>query len=163
MGITDQDKVHLRQCVDLARQAVDAGDSPFGSVLVDASGQVRYTDRNRINTKADITWHPEFTIVLWAQTHMTPEERAGATVYTSGEHCQMCSTAHGFAGLGRIVFASSSAQLKAWREELGVRGSGVASFSVRDVLPGWTVDGPDEELAQEVKQLHVKANKAGSA
>jgi hypothetical protein len=45
--------------------------------------------------------------------HLTPEQRAGATVYTSGEHCAMCAAAHGWVGLGRIVYASSSAQLGA--------------------------------------------------
>lgn len=154
MGIDTTDKEHLRQCVELARQAAEAGDYPFGSVLVDANGTVRYTDRNRMMTKADVSWHPEFTIVLWAQTHMNADERAGSTVYTSGEHCQMCSTAHGYAGLGRIVFASSSGQLHAWQEELGITPSRVKSFTVKEVIPSLTVDGPDDELAGEVRKLH---------
>ena len=32
--LTDEDLVHLRRCVELATEAVDAGDAPFGSVLV---------------------------------------------------------------------------------------------------------------------------------
>jgi tRNA(Arg) A34 adenosine deaminase TadA len=31
---------HLARCVELAREALDAGDDPFGSVLVDADDNV---------------------------------------------------------------------------------------------------------------------------
>ena len=37
-AITDLDRVHLRRCVELAAEALDRGDDPFGSVLVDADG-----------------------------------------------------------------------------------------------------------------------------
>ncbi|KEZ45592.1 putative deaminase [Scedosporium apiospermum] len=160
MGITEQDRGYLRQCIELAREALDAGDAPFGSVLVDSAGRIRYTDRNKVKTKADVTWHPEFTIVLWAQTHMTEEERATSTVYTSGEHCQMCSTAHGYAGLGRIVFASSTAQYMQWLGELGVGSRRVRSIPIKEVVPDLEVDGPDPELAAEVRKLHEKRFKA---
>ena len=36
MTISEADLVHLRRAVELAREALDAGDGPFGSVLVDA-------------------------------------------------------------------------------------------------------------------------------
>jgi len=46
--ITEQDRLHLRRCVELAESAVEAGDEPFGSLLVSSSGQVLYEDRNRV-------------------------------------------------------------------------------------------------------------------
>jgi tRNA(Arg) A34 adenosine deaminase TadA len=54
--------------------------------------------------------------------NLTPSQRAEATVYTSGEHCPMCAAAHGWAGLGRIVYATSSEQMTGWLAELGVSG-----------------------------------------
>ncbi|KAJ1323996.1 deaminase [Microdochium nivale] len=155
MGITEEDRVFLRQCVVLASEALEAGDDPFGSVLVDGRGRVRYADRNRVHTKSDVTWHPEFTIVVWAQTHLSADERRAATVYTSGEHCQMCSTAHGYAGLGRIVFASSSGQYVRWLGELGVTDRPVRSIPIAEVVPGIQFDGPDEETAAEVHKLVI--------
>src|SRR3712207_2074464 len=116
--VDDADLAHLRRCVELARAALDAGDEPFGSVLVDADGRVRFADSNHV-AGGDATQHPEFAIARWAAAHLTPDERAAATVYTSGEHCPMCSSSHAWVGLGRIVYASSSAQLRAWRAELG--------------------------------------------
>ena len=102
------------------RRGAGAGDEPFGSVLVAADGTVLFEDHNRV-AGGDHTRHPEFELARWAAAHLTPEERRQATVYTSGEHCPMCAAAHGWVGLGRIVYASSSAQLVAWLAELGVR------------------------------------------
>ena len=119
MTLDDTDLVHLRRCVELAREALADGDEPFGSLLVDASGEVRFEDRNRVKG-GDETRHPEFEIAKWSATHLTADERATATVYTSGEHCPMCSAAHGWMGLGRIVYAGSTAQLGEWFAEWGV-------------------------------------------
>jgi tRNA(Arg) A34 adenosine deaminase TadA len=44
----EADLVHLRRCVDLATAAVDAGDEPFGSVLVAATAEALAEDRNRV-------------------------------------------------------------------------------------------------------------------
>ena len=77
---------HLRRCVALARDALEAGDAPFGSVLVDGAGGVRHEDRNRTSTLRDQTRHPEFELARWAAQNMTEADRRGATVYTSGEH-----------------------------------------------------------------------------
>ena len=38
-GVAPEDLPHLRRCVELAAEAVDAGDHPFGSVLVAADGR----------------------------------------------------------------------------------------------------------------------------
>lgn len=149
------DLAHLRRCVELAREALEDGDEPFGSVLVDASGEVRFEDRNRVKG-GDRTRHPEFEIARWAGEHLTPEERATSTVYTSGEHCPMCSAAHAWAGLGRIVYAASTEQLVSWLAEWGVSPAPVAALPVQAVAPGIPVAGPAPELTAEVRQLHAR-------
>src|SRR5699024_8368546 len=105
--------------VDLAREALAAGDEPFGSVLVDGEGRELFADRNRV-AGGDHTRHPEFEIARWAAENLTPEQRAESVVFTSGEHCPMCSAAHAWVGLGRIVYASSSQQLSAWHNDWGL-------------------------------------------
>jgi tRNA(Arg) A34 adenosine deaminase TadA len=159
--LTPVDLHHLRRCVELATEALDAGDEPFGSVLVSAAGTVLAEERNRVTSKADETEHPEFTLARWS-ARLPPAERAGATVYTSGEHCPMCSAAHAWMGLGRIVYATSSEQLSGWLRELGVAPGPVRALAVRDVAPGITVDGPAEELAGAVRALHVRLHRPGS-
>src|SRR5690554_808673 len=152
--VTDIDLEHLNRCVELAGKALEAGDSPFGSVLVSKDGKVLYEDHNHIITTGDSTRHPEFNIARWAAANLTPEERAEATVYTSGEHCPMCAAAHGWVGLGRIVYASSSQQLVEWQTEMGVAPSLVQNLPIHEVIRSATVHGPVPELAAEVRELH---------
>ena len=153
--ISAVDLRHLRRCVELAAEGLALGDEPFGSVLVAADGAVLVEDRNRV-AGGDRTRHPELAIARWAAAHLSPADRAAATVYTSGEHCPMCAAAHGWVGLGRIVVASSSAQLTAWLTELGVPSPPVRPLPIRDVVPGVLVEGPVEGLADEVRALHAQ-------
>lgn len=151
--INDTDLKHLRRCVELARYALDTGEEPFGSVLVSTNGDVLIEDHNRVSS-GDHTQHPEFALARWSAENMTIEERSKATVYTSGEHCPMCAAAHGWVGLGRIVYASSSKQLAQWLSEMGVTTSRVRNLPIQDVIRDTPVDGPVPELAEEVQQLH---------
>jgi tRNA(Arg) A34 adenosine deaminase TadA len=151
--VNDVELHHLRRCVELATEALEAGDEPFGSVLAGADGTALAEDRNRV-AFGDRTRHPEFELARWAAANMTPEERAGATVYTSGEHCPMCAAAHGWVGLGRIVYVSSSGQLAAWLEELGVAPPPVRTLPIREIAPSVAVEGPVPGLADEVHELH---------
>ena len=151
--ISDIDLQHLRRCVELAKTALEKGDEPFGSVLVSADGEVLFEDHNHV-ASGDHTQHPEFAIARWAANHMTAEERMKATVYTSGEHCPMCAAAHGWVGLGRIVYASSSKQLAQWLNKMGVAPSRVRNLPIQDVIRDVVVDGPVPELAEQVHQLH---------
>ena len=153
--ISEVDLKHLRRCVELAQMALDKGDEPFGSVLVSQEGEVLFEDHNHV-AGGDHTQHPEFAIARWAAENMTPEARSQATVYTSGEHCPMCAAAHGWVGLGRIVYASSSEQLVQWLSELGVGPSRVRNLPIQDVIRDTEVAGPVPELAEQVRELHRK-------
>ncbi len=150
---TDVELRYLRRCVELATEALEAGDEPFGSVLVAADGTVLLEDHNRV-ANGDRTRHPEFELARWAASNMSPEERAAATVYTSGEHCPMCSAAHGWVGLGRIVYVSSSEQLVGWLAELSVPPPPVRTLRIHEVVPDVVVEGPIPGLAEQVRDLH---------
>ncbi|MEV5725781.1 nucleoside deaminase [Streptomyces pharetrae] len=153
MVVKDTELPYLRRCVELAEQALDAGDEPFGSVLAGGDGAVLAEDHNRV-ASGDRTRHPEFELARWSAAHLTPEERAAATVYTSGEHCPMCAAAHAWVGLGRIVYVASSEQLSGWLAEWGVPAPPVRTLPVAEVAPGVAVDGPVPELTDAVRALH---------
>ena len=155
--ITKNDNLYLRRCIELATEALEAGDEPFGSVLVDADGKVMCEDRNRANS-VDATYHPEIAVAKWAAQNMSPEARKTAVMYTSGEHCAMCSAAHAWAGLGRIVYISSSKQLGEWMDEIGVEStSPINALAIQDVAPNIPVEGPIAGLDEEVKALQLRA------
>lgn len=153
--IQESEHKHLRRCIELAREALEAGDEPFGSVLVGADGKILAEDRNRV-AGGDQTRHPEFELARWAANNMTERERAGATVYTSGEHCPMCSAAHAWVGLGRIVYVASSKQLAVWLKELGISPSPVRPLPVQDIAPGVTVEGPVPAMTDDIRALHLR-------
>ncbi|MBW6523987.1 nucleoside deaminase [Sphingomonas sp. RHCKR47] len=156
MSIDARDRAYLDRCVALAAEAVDAGDEAFGSLLVAADGRILFGDRNRVGG-GDPTRHPEFAIARWAAAHLSPDDRRAATVYTSGEHCAMCAAAHGLVGLGRIVYATSTAQLTQWMRELGRSPMGIEPLPITAIVPGAEVAGPVPELADAVRALHARA------
>ncbi|MCL3862364.1 nucleoside deaminase [Actinotalea sp. K2] len=153
--LDDVDLAHLRRCVELAGKALESGEEPFGSILVGPDGSVLAEDHNR-TAAGDATRHPELALARWAATHLSPDERSGATVYTSGEHCPMCAAAHGWVGLGRIVYATSSAQLASWLTELDLPLPPVRMLRVQDISPEVVVEGPAPELAEQVRRLFLR-------
>jgi tRNA(Arg) A34 adenosine deaminase TadA len=68
--------------------------------------------------RATPIWCTCDAVSSWPARHLSADERASATVYTSGEHCPMCSAAHAWVGLGRIVYVSSTDQMMGWLAEL---------------------------------------------
>ena len=152
MSIDDVDRAHLTRAVG----ARPGGAARRQRAVRQRAGRrrraVRFEDRNRTKD-GDETRHPEFEIARWAARHLTPDERAAATVYTSGEHCPMCSAAHAWVGLGRIVYATSSAQIGELARGVGRArrpGRRAADPGRRTRIP---VDGPEPSLDDEVKEL----------
>jgi tRNA(Arg) A34 adenosine deaminase TadA len=66
----------------------------------------------------------------------------------------MCAAAHGWVGLGRIVYVASGAQLASWLTEWGVPAAPVATLPITAVVPDAVVEGPVPELLDDVRALH---------
>lgn len=154
--ILEQDIPFLKRCLELAEEAVEAGDQAFGSVLVSESGEILAEDRNRIMELTRLA-HPEYALAKWAAENLSITERAKTTMYTSGEHCPMCAAAHGWVGLGAIVYLSSSAQFAAWLEKHNFPKGPVATIPVQEIVPHVEVRGPlDGPLHEKLYTLHHK-------
>jgi tRNA(Arg) A34 adenosine deaminase TadA len=109
--MTEADERHLRRAIELAAAARDAGDMPFGSLLVGPRGDVLAEDRNTVVTEEDITAHPELKLARWAARRLDADAARQTTMYTSCQPCPMCTGAIARSGLGRVVFALSGEQL----------------------------------------------------
>jgi tRNA(Arg) A34 adenosine deaminase TadA len=149
----DVDLQHLRRCSELAGIALKAGHGPFGAVLVGANGQTLYEDHNRV-TDEDQTLHAELGVIRWVVANLAPVQRIRTTLYTSCEPCPMCAATHAWAGLGRIVYATSNVQLTDWLISWDVPAPPVVMLPVRTVAPRAVVDGPAPELEEEIKALY---------
>ena len=145
----DTDEEYVRAAIDLAREAVANGNTPFGSLLVVGDAVVERS-RNTTVTEADITAHPELKLARWAARELDPDERADCTMYTSTEPCEMCAAAIHYAGLARVVYSVSGESLA---EVRGRTESGVPCRELIERKGGTTdVDGP--VLESEGKRVH---------
>lgn len=156
---TEKDVEHLKQCLALAEEALEAGDEPFGSILVNEKNEVIATARNRVNEINTLS-HPEIELAHWAAENLSKNERKHIKMYTSGEHCPMCAAAHGWVELGEIVYLSSAAQLGKWLEEVDAKAAPINFFPIEKIIKNTSVRGPFEgELLQEIKALQIKYHK----
>ena len=94
----------LERAVALARANVEAGEEPFGSLVV-KDGEVFGEGVNTTARDADPTAHAEVAAVREACRRLGTIDLGGATVVTSCEPCPMCRTVAVLAGVTRIVYA----------------------------------------------------------
>ena len=132
------DREYVERTIRLAEESVEAGNTPFGALLV-VDGEVVAEARNETRTEADVTAHPELTLARWAARELDPAERAACTMYASTEPCPMCATAIHYAGIGRVVFGVDG-------ETLGELSGGVVPIPCEEVIRradgDTTVEGP---------------------
>jgi len=109
----------MSRALGLARDAVAAGDHPYGSVIVRDQGVLG--ERNRVVSTADPTAHSETMAVRSAAREWGPHRLAGATLVTTYEPCPMC--------LGAVLEAGVATLVIGMRREVG-----------RPPLGGYTVE-----------------------
>lgn len=156
IALTGTDINHLKYCLTLAKESLEAGDKPFGSILVNSDNEVIAESRNRVNELTPLA-HPEIDLAHWSAQNLTQEERRQTTMYTTGEHCPMCAAAHGWVGLGTIVYLSSAKQLMEWLEEMNIPQGPIQFCPVQEIITNIDVRGPASGLfLDEIKALHVE-------
>jgi tRNA(Arg) A34 adenosine deaminase TadA len=136
---------HMRRAFELAHEAADRGDRPFGSVLV-RDDTIIMTDSNHVLTANDIRRHPELHLAYRACRELDPNARAETAMYTSTEPCPMCAGGMVTAGFGRIVYSVSS-------DEIAEFTGNKTSVRSAEILDGVSdVVGP--VLNDEGRQIH---------
>ncbi|MEU6657891.1 nucleoside deaminase [Streptomyces sp. NPDC046821] len=91
---------HMRGALEQAAVARDAGDHPYGSVLVGPRGVI--AERNRVVSDADPTAHSE-VMAIRAGAKEWGLDLSEATLVTSFEPCPLCCGAIVEAGIRRVV------------------------------------------------------------
>jgi tRNA(Arg) A34 adenosine deaminase TadA len=100
----------VRQAIELARQARDHGNHPFGALLV-IDDEVVLTAENTVDTERNPTSHAETNLVQKAIHELSEDARGRATLYTSTEPCAMCTGAIYWAGVRQVVYALANEEL----------------------------------------------------
>jgi len=103
---------HLRRAIELAQQARDHGNHPFGALLVDGRGNVVLEAENTVRTAKDVTAHAETNLMRMASARFAPEFLERCTLYTSTEPCAMCARAIYWGNVRHVVFGLSQEQMQ---------------------------------------------------
>jgi tRNA(Arg) A34 adenosine deaminase TadA len=151
MDTTDQ--THIRGTIELAQQARDNGNHPFGALLVGPGGEVLLEAMNTVVTGGDVTGHAETNLVREASKKYDADFLAQCTLYTSTEPCPMCAGAIFWANIRQVVYGLSEAGLY---EIAGEDGEEVLRIPSREVFDRGnkpiTVVGP--VLEDEARRVH---------
>lgn len=82
----------MREAIELAKQARDRGDHPFGAVIVHRN-KVIAKGTSHEQTQHDVTKHAETQAVSLASKRLGTSALSECEVYASGEPCTMCASA----------------------------------------------------------------------
>lgn len=109
------DEKWMRMALALAQEALDAGETPVGCVIVRA-GEIIARARNRREEARDPTAHAEMLAIREAARKTGNWRLSDCEMYVTLEPCPMCAGAVSQARLGRLVFG-------AFDKERGCAGS----------------------------------------
>jgi tRNA(Arg) A34 adenosine deaminase TadA len=142
----------MTRALELASQARERGDHPFGALLV-VDGRIVAEAHNRVTSDHDLTAHAELMLVRQLEDRDQLQQLADGTVFASCEPCPMCVGAMFWAGVRRVVFALSHARLN---DLVRASGSEPVGFTLSAVditsVPPISFDGPQRE--DEAAEAH---------
>ena len=92
----------MRRCIELARQAIESGDTPVGSLIVDDDVVVS-EGVEAVRARHDATAHAEMEALRSACARRQSRDLTGCTLYTSVEPCIMCAYAIRLARISVVV------------------------------------------------------------
>ena len=95
----------MKQVLNLARRAGNAGDVPIGAVIV-RDGKIIARGENLVQRKQNPTLHAEIVAINRACKKLKTKFLDDCDIYVSLEPCAMCATAISFARIRNIYFAA---------------------------------------------------------
>ncbi|MCP4143630.1 MAG: nucleoside deaminase [Chloroflexi bacterium] len=143
----------LRRAIEIAKNAREHGNHPFGALLADADGNILLEAENTVVTENDCTGHAESNLMRKASKKYAPEELQNFTLYTSTEPCAMCSGAIFWGDVRHVVYALKEVGLYEITGETPYE----LALPCREVFARGThpveVEGPF--LEEEARQVHL--------
>ncbi|NIM95768.1 MAG: nucleoside deaminase [Anaerolineales bacterium] len=103
----EDDQRFIRATIEIARNARERGNHPFGALLVDEDGQILIEAENTVVLDRDPTGHAEINLIRRAASRYDSKSLTKCTIYASTEPCPMCAGALFWANAKRVVFGLS--------------------------------------------------------
>ncbi|TWU65970.1 tRNA adenosine(34) deaminase TadA [Crateriforma conspicua] len=105
-GLDEVDRHWMRRALEMASEAVTAGEVPVGAIIV-KDHTVIAAARNEKETLRDPTAHAEMIAITQAAAAMEDWRLEGTTLYVTLEPCVMCAGAIIQARVPRVVFGAT--------------------------------------------------------
>jgi guanine deaminase len=107
--MTQDDARFMKRAIELSAKTslVDNAGGVFGCVIV-RDGEILGEGANRVVAENDPTWHGEMEAIRAACKKEGSFKLKNATLITSAEPCPMCMAAIYWAGIERVVYASTN-------------------------------------------------------
>lgn len=96
----------MRAAIEITRKGIDAGQSPFGAVIVKDKEIVAAT-HNTVWLTTDPTAHAEVNCIRAAAKSLHAIGLENCTLYSTTEPCPMCLSAIHWAKIKRVVFGAT--------------------------------------------------------
>ena len=96
---------YLERCIEVSKHSREAGNTPFGALLVDAEGNILMEQENVEISTHKATGHAETQLIERASMEYSKEFLWNCTLYTTAEPCAMCAGAMYWANIGTVVYA----------------------------------------------------------
>ena len=103
--MTRDDEYYMKQALEEAREAFEAGEVPVGAVVV-CRGDIIARSHNLTETLTDVTAHAEMQAITAAASALGGKYLNECTLYVTVEPCVMCAGALGWSQIGRVVYGT---------------------------------------------------------
>ena len=108
--MTDTDKRLLRRTIQIAHEAMEKGNHPFGALLADKDGNILMEQGNEFQAGGS-AYHAETLLLLKAAKKYSPEFLKQCTLYSNFEPCCMCTGALYWTNVGHLVYGATEKDL----------------------------------------------------
>jgi tRNA(adenine34) deaminase len=125
----------MREALEMARRAAEAGEVPVGAVLV-IDGEVKGRGSNSPIARCDPTAHAEILALRQAADGVGNYRLEDATLYCTLEPCVMCAGALVAARIRRLVFGARDLRFGGVRSKFRIADSELLNHRVE------VVEGP---------------------
>jgi guanine deaminase len=98
----------MMAAIDIAREGIAAGQSPFGAVIV-KGGAIIAATHNTVWRDTDPTAHAEVNCIRRAASVQQDISLSGCEMYSTCEPCPMCLAAIHWSKIDRVVFGATIA------------------------------------------------------
>jgi tRNA(Arg) A34 adenosine deaminase TadA len=108
---TDQEKA--MKVIELSRMNIFFGTGGvFGAAVFDREGYIVSQGVNMVVPERNSTLHAEIVAIMFAERAIRSHSLDGYTLATSAEPCAMCQAAIVWAGLDKVIYSATSADVE---------------------------------------------------